>query len=456
LTDEELKKLAEQEAKEEVITVTGSTLERKTLTTPAPLTILSRDDLNATGRATVGDILQSLPAQSNAINAQANNGGDGSTRVNIRGLGTARTLTLINGRRVVPGGTGADASVDLNAIPLAVIERVEVLKDGASAIYGSDAIGGVVNVITRTNFDGTEASLYSGVAARGDGFTYDASFVTGHNSENKKGNIIFSAGIQSQDPVFAGDREFSKYDKTFDFGAAEEGIGGSTATPNGRIATRVIDTDGDGRANNEVNICGLVTDPTRMDFGRPISACTSDGNGGFRPFVAPDDLYNYQPVNYLYTPSSRYNVYSAGTYKLIPEVSTFFEASYLNRTSDQQLAPEPFIAAATISKDSIYNPFGGDLFDYRRRLEEFGPRRSLQNVDTFRIVAGFSGSVPEDAAAFKNWKWELSYNFGRTSATQENEGNLILSRLQEAIGPSFIDANNVPTCGTPTAPIGDG
>jgi outer membrane receptor protein involved in Fe transport len=102
LTDEELKKLAEQEAKEEVITVTGSTIERKTLTTPAPLTILNRDDLNATGRSTVGDILQSIPAQSNAINAQANNGGDGSTRVNLRGLGTARTLTLLNGRRVVP------------------------------------------------------------------------------------------------------------------------------------------------------------------------------------------------------------------------------------------------------------------------------------------------------------------------------------------------------------------
>jgi len=143
LSDEELKKLAEQEAKEEVITVTGSTIERKTLTTPAPLTILNREDLSASGRSTVGDILQQLPSQSNALNAQINNGGDGSTRVDIRGLGSGRTLTLLNGRRVVPSGTGADASVDINTIPLAVIERVEVLKDGASAIYGSDAIGGV-------------------------------------------------------------------------------------------------------------------------------------------------------------------------------------------------------------------------------------------------------------------------------------------------------------------------
>src|SRR6185503_8193400 len=215
LSDEELKKLAEQEAKEEVITVTGSTIERKTLTTPAPLTILNRDDLNAAGRSTVGDIIQQLPAQSNAINAQVNNGGDGSTRVDIRGLGSRRTLTLINGRRVVPGGTGADASVDLNAIPLAVIERVEVLKDGASAVYGSDAIGGVVNIFMLNDLASTEAALYSGVSQRGDGFTYDASFVTGHNADNKRGNIMFSAGIQSQAKVMAGDRGFSEFDKSF-------------------------------------------------------------------------------------------------------------------------------------------------------------------------------------------------------------------------------------------------
>src|SRR5258706_375000 len=187
------------------------------LASAAPVTILSRDDLNAAGRSTVGDIIQALPAQSNAINAQVNNGGDGSTRVNIRGLGTARTLVLVNGRRVVPGGVGADDSVDLNAIPLAVIERVEVLKDGASAIYGSDAVGGVVNLITRTDFAGTEASLYTGGSPRGDGFTYDASFVSGYNSENKKGNIVFSAGFQNQDSVFAGDRPFSQVQKTFDF-----------------------------------------------------------------------------------------------------------------------------------------------------------------------------------------------------------------------------------------------
>jgi iron complex outermembrane receptor protein len=454
LSDEELKKLSEQEAKEEVITLTGSTIERKTLTTPAPLTILNRDDLNAAGRATVGDIIQQLPAQSNAINAQFNNGGDGSTRVDIRGIGARRTLTLLNGRRVVPGGTGADSSVDLNAIPLAVIERVEVLKDGASAVYGSDAIGGVVNIITRSDFEGTEAALYTGGAQHGDGFTYDASFVTGHNSDNKKGNIMFSAGIQSQDSVFAGDRSFSEFDKTFDFATRTQVLGGSASIPGGRLNTHAIDTNGDGKitaADIPPNLCGPhPADPKASD---PNQFCTSNGAGGLRPFVAPDDNYNFQPINYLFTPSSRYNVYSAGTYKLVPEAAAFFEASYLNRTSDQQLAPEPFASAARISKDSIYNPYGGDVLGYNRRLEEFGPRKSLQNVDTFRIVSGLQGTLPEDAPALKNWKWEASYNYGRTDATQRNEGNLIKSRLSNALGPSFVDGSGVPTCGTPTDPI---
>src|SRR5262249_39299668 len=158
-TDEELAKMAAEAEKAaesggegtvgtEVIEVTGSLVDRKTLDTPAPVTVIDREILQATGQMNVGSILQTLPAQANGVNVNFNNGGDGSTRVNLRGLGSARTLVLLNGRRMVPVGTGADASVDLNVIPLAMIERVEILKDGASAIYGSDAIGGVVNVIT--------------------------------------------------------------------------------------------------------------------------------------------------------------------------------------------------------------------------------------------------------------------------------------------------------------------
>jgi len=451
LSDDELAKLAEQEAKEEVITVTGSTIERKTLTTPAPLTILNREDLTASGRSTVGDILQQLPSQSNALNAQINNGGDGSTRVDIRGLGAERTLTLLNGRRIVPSGTGADASVDINTIPLAVIERVEVLKDGASAIYGSDAIGGVVNIITRTDFNGTEAAIYTGGAAAGDGFTYDASFVTGHTSEDKKGNVLFSAGIQEQRSIFAGDRDFAKFDRDFDFDTHEITIGGSPTIPGTSVDATTFDTNGNGKIDKKsamnpggdipVDVCGVgetnCTNSTKMT------------GGGFRP-LTDTDVYNFQPANYLVTPSNRYNVYSSGTYKLTPEISTFFEASYIKRQSAQELAPEPLVlsGALKLSASSIYNPYGFDLYGLRRRLEEFGPRHVNQNNDTFRIVTGFQGAVADDAPAFKNWKWELSYNYGRNDSSQDNHGNLIKSRVGNALGPSMMSAAGKPICVT--------
>jgi len=438
LSDAEFAKLA---AAEEVIIVTGSTIARRSLTTPAPLSVLTRDALTAAGRATVGDIIQQLPSQTNGVNAQVNNGGDGSTRVDIRGLGASRTLTLINGRRVVPSGNGANSSVDLNTIPLAMIDRVEVLKDGASAVYGSDAIGGVVNVITRSEFTGTEATLYTGGTSRGDGFTYDASFVTGHNSSDNKGNIVFSAGLETQKPVFAGDRASSTYDMTYDYSSNTRVRGGSTAVPGGRINTKAIDTNGDGKPDT-LELCGAG-----------VQFCTRDAAGGYRPFVSPDDLYNFQPINYLYTPSSRYNLYSAGTYKLRPEIETFFEGTYVNRKSDQQLAAEPFNNSVPISKDSIYNPIGGDILGYQRRLDEFGPRRSLQNISTFRVVAGLQGTIPNDVDLFKNFKWEASYNYGRNDADQQNQGNLIKSRLASAVGPSFVNAAGVPTCGTPAKPI---
>jgi iron complex outermembrane recepter protein len=439
LSEADFARLAEQDFKEEVIVVTGSTIGRKTVTTPAPLTIIDRELLQAAGQATIGDIIQQLPAQQGGSNAQINVGGDGATRVDIRGLTSARTLTLINGRRVVPSGSGANVSVDLNTIPLAIVERVEILKDGASAIYGSDAIGGVVNIITRSDFDRSEVSLYSGTTQHRDGIAYEGSFVTGLATEAKRANIVFAAGMHKQLPVFAGDREYSSSDDTYDYANGMVIPGGSTAVPGGRINTLAIDTTGDGRPD-PVNLCGA-------------QYCTHDAAGGYRPFIAPDDLYNYQPHNYLYTPASRYHLFSTGTYQLTPGVSTFFEASYANRKSAQQIAAESFINHAPISRDSMYNPLGGTVLGYQRRLEEFGPRRTEQNIKTFRMVGGLVGKLPADLGVFKNFNWEVSYNYGRNDGQVINRGNLIRSRLAAAVGPSFISADGTPTCGTPTRPI---
>ena len=173
----------------EAITVTGSRIKNDENLTPAPVVVLSRDEIKVRGLASIGDVLQTLTVQSNAINTQANNGGDGSTRISLRGLGSHRTLVLLNGRRFVPGGTGANSSVDLNAIPVSAVERVEVLKDGASAVYGSDAVGGVVNIITRSETEGLEIEFYQGASGEGDGESLDISVTAGLKSE--KGSVLF-------------------------------------------------------------------------------------------------------------------------------------------------------------------------------------------------------------------------------------------------------------------------
>ncbi|HEY6176903.1 MAG TPA: TonB-dependent receptor, partial [Kofleriaceae bacterium] len=444
IADDELDdRAAGRRRPQRLFTVTGSVIERATQTTPQPVTILRRPELLGAGRTMIGDALQPLPEQGNAINAQFNNGGDGSTRINLRSLDVTRTLTLLNGRRFVPVGTGADSTVDLNTIPLAVIDRVEVLKDGASPVYGSDAIGGVVNIITRKDFRGTEASLYTGQSARRDGFTFDASVITGHRLADGRGNIVFSAGAQRQEPVFAGDRDFSRVVNVFDFQNGTITPTGSSSTPNGRIDTRRIDLNGDG-VPDPINLCGMN-----------VRFCTNDGRGGFRPFVAPQDLYNFQPVNYLYTPSSRTNAYTVGSFRLQPQMEGFFEASFMHRASQQQLAPEPMISdlfGLKISRDSIYNPIGGDVFSYNRRLEEFGPRRFQQGIDTLRTVVGMR-STPDANASPDAWKWELSFNYGRNTASEEDQGHLVVSKLRNAVGPSFISSVTGPTCGTPAAPI---
>jgi outer membrane receptor protein involved in Fe transport len=308
----------------------------------------------------------------------------------MRNLGTNRTLVLINGRRVVAGGLGADDSVDLGSIPISMIDRVEVLKDGASAIYGSDAIGGVVNIITREDFNGTEATIYSATSQHGDGTNYDLSLVSGHSS--KKGNITFSLGWQQQNPVMSRDRDWSRFNRVYDYQNHRAILDGSPATPGGNIATS--------NGGTPITVPGC----TAMN-------CTADGHGGFRDYVDPTetmlgDDYNYQGINYLFTPSSHINVFSTGHYDLSKNLKAFFEASYNRRSSEQQLAEEPIYTydfGTTISGQSIYNPLGVDIVDYSRRLTQFGPRSFSQDIGTFRTVVGLDGKFDDDSP-LKTWR----------------------------------------------------
>jgi len=461
---------------EEAIVITGTRIRRKDLTTPAPISVINRTEIQASGRVSISDFLQLLPEQGNAINTSFNNGGNGATRVSLRSLGTPRTLVLVNGRRYVPGGNGADASVDLNSIPSNVIERVEILKDGASAIYGSDAIAGVINLITRKRMNGTELAGYAGTSSHGDGTIYDLSVTMGRSTD--AGSLLLAVGYYTQKAVFAGDRDFAKFPYSFDATGRKTPSGkpgvyraGSQTVPDGSIfltgAQIGTSAGGNARYRSLISACPFADGPNRNQcpniYIRDPNATGAYTGLDWRPFqgsaIPPDgDGYNFQPRNYLVTPQERISLYTTGDAKLGNFARGYLEGTFVKRTSDQQLAAEPLTLdteAIAVDANNFYNPFGktfqpGGSY-VQRRLVEFGDRRTAQDIITMRIVAGVDGTLPEEAGPLKGWFWDVSFNYGRTQGTVVKEGNLKKPGLAAALGPSWVDSSGVPHCGTSQA-----
>ncbi|MBI2380117.1 MAG: TonB-dependent receptor [Gammaproteobacteria bacterium] len=430
---------AEGEEEVERIEVTGSRIKRTDIEGANPVLSISRADIEAAGVTDLGTLLQQVPAAGAAINRTFNNGGDGAIRVDLRNMGTSRTLVLVNGRRWINSGTGADASVDLNTIPLNIVERVEVLKDGASSVYGSDAIAGVVNIITRKDFEGVQISAQTGQYEHGDGESHQIDLLIGSTSE--KGNVTFGLNWNEDKPVWAGDRVFSR--------SSANPAQHSSGTPQGRFF-------------------GLGA------YGVPGGSQTLiDGRAGtsaadYRRFVSPADRYNFNPDNYILTPSERRGAFASSSYQLSDSIQVFAEASYQNRRSNQTLAPEPlFLGAAfgdatVIHQDNPFNwtdtPFGDDCgptdptcvgpdglanndpndpvnddnFDnlegIGRRMVESGRRNFGQNIDTYRFATGLNGE-------FSNgWSWDANYVYGDNRATVTTDGVLNETRLRKALG----------------------
>jgi outer membrane receptor protein involved in Fe transport len=359
-------------------------------------------------------------------------------------------------------------------------------------VYGSDAIAGVVNIITKKKLNGTEASAYAGTTSHGDGNTYDLALTTGTSSD--KGNILFSAGFTKVNTIWAGDRSWAKdailysYDENLSGLPVGENAGGSSAIPQGRfglsgyvlspsggvceysataggcagadvatsssvaaqlLRSRVKDPAGNLQSPTNYNSLNFMFDPTR-------GAAT----GGYAAYRSAD-AYNYQEVNYLVTPSQRLQLFSTGDANIADVARAYFEASYVDRTSRTQIAPDPLFTAnydVVVSKDSMFNPTGVDLFDVRRRLVEFGGRADDYSVQTFRTVLGLDGTVPDSIPFVKGWYWDASFNWGKTSGTDTNSGALRLPYVQDAVGPSMIDpatgqAICVKTPGDPTTAI---
>jgi outer membrane receptor protein involved in Fe transport len=433
---------------EEEITVTGSRIRRKDLTTPAPVTVITRQQLENSSVANVGDFLQLIPEQGNAPNTQVNNGGNGTTQINLRSLDPRRTLVLVDGKRFVfsANTAGTAATVDLNSIPTAAIERIEVLKDGASAIYGSDAIAGVVNIITRHKLNGTEVYAYGGASQHADAQTYDFNVISGVS--NDRGSFLFGAGYFDQHAFFANSRDWARFALNFDYATGREAAAGSINVPQGVVlgldpstcttpaCTELLGRFGAGAKN-------FIFDPTN-----PLSTPS-----GFRRFVSPADRYNYQALNFLLTPSERISLFSNGEYRLHSNARAYFQSTFVNRRSSNLLAPEPLNTnnlGIVVSATNAFNPFGTDIAVGKRLVSGSG-RSQAFDVDTFRVVTGLDGTLPDEFGPLKGFFYDFSFNFGRSSGTTTTNGSINAIATAAALGPSFVDAAGVAHCGTDAA-----
>ncbi|HUJ27508.1 MAG TPA: TonB-dependent receptor plug domain-containing protein, partial [Myxococcales bacterium] len=457
---------------EEEIVVTGSRIRRKDLTTPAPVTVVTREQFEQSGKATIGDFLQSMPEQGNAPNFQLNTGGinygaDGATRINLRSLGVQRTLVLINGRRVVPAGLGASAAVDLNTIPTEAVDHVEILKDGGSAVYGSDAVAGVVNIITRRSYNGTQVGADYGISQRGDAQTFDAHVTSGFSDEAK--SAMFSVRYFNQKDSWLRDRDWSQQALDNDYTGGGPGFSGSSRVPQGALRIPE-DPNNLGHPDCRGNaFCIQMTSQLGWSPTQRYIRNSSSGDGSvcttiagqqdcFRNFNTPaadnggsgNDFYNYAAENYLTIPTTSLQAFSSGDVKW-SAVRGYYEASYVQRNTTQNAAPMPLNPGdynnIVYSANSIYNPFGTDLSFLGRRLVEFGDRTYSEELGTFRVVTGLDGTLPEQFGPLHGWYWDANMNYGKTSGTFITGGSFRNSRVQSATGPSMIDpATGQPVC----------
>jgi len=455
----------------ETIVVTGSNIRRVDIETANPVVTIDAAAIQNTGKLTLGDIVQNLPAQMNGSNPQVNNGGgSGSATVSLRGLGVQRTLVLIDGRQVIAGPTGG---ADIDAIPIAAVERIEILTAGASAIYGSAAIGGVVNVILKKNYQGAQFSADYGISDHDDGQRKGLHFLFGHTSD--KGSIMAGIDYNKQDSVLQAHRAFSHDAKSLygrnagtsasgsaigpvpiQFDPALVAPGGSSTGPNGRFS---IPKSGPLFAHYG---CSTLAHTPGTSGANPLTDYHCFVNNGTA--TTPSDKYNYAAVNLLMTPQERTTLFLNGTYHLTDNVDVYLEGVHNKTVSGFQLAADPLTTGAgglIVSADSVYNPFGlqfgGLLPDgvtpgrtAGLRLVAAGNRAAKTNNVHDQFSAGFKGHF---GIFDQDWNWELGTSYGHISTIATTLGLPDLGKLNKATGPSFIDSAGVAHCGTPDAVI---
>ncbi|MBV7255494.1 TonB-dependent receptor [Pacificimonas sp. WHA3] len=407
---------------DDVIIVTGSRIQRNDLELSSPVTVVSNEAIKLSGAVGVEEYLRDIPQAVTAIGSNTNNGNEGAATVDLRNLGEERTLVLVDGKRFVP--YDGDGIVDLNMIPPALVERVEVVTGGASAVYGSDAISGVVNFILRDDFEGLEAEGLMSISEKGDSQSYTLSLTGGLNFAGGRGNITVNGGYAKQEALFQGDREFS----LFALAAEDFGPGGSATTPNGFVDL------GDGfQFNANGDLIADAVDPAR---------------------------FNFNPFNLLQAPHEKYTATAVAKYEFSDSLEAFGRFSYAESEVRTIIAPtgtfffpfelnyetNPFISDQARSIFAAQDTTPGDdsiTFGYGRRLTELGTRDSVYSNAAWQGVGGLRGKFGS------NLKWEVFAQYAETDRSQQFLNDVSFNEAQQAIlvvddggGPVCRDASN--------------
>ncbi len=437
---------------EEVIVVTGSRISNPNLELSSPVGVVTSEELELRQTNVAEQFLRELPSAIPSIGSAVNNGNGGSSFVNLRGIGSVRNLVLLDGRRFVPADT--TGRVDLNSIPLAVIERTDILTGGATTTYGADAISGVVNFITKRDFAGIELNLSEQLTEQGDGNVFRADLTIGANFDDGRGNAVLSVGYQDQDAVFQGDRPFGEFNVSSFSGNPG---GSSNAVPANIIFNSLNDpvtgdpfTAGIQAQINDAGTDIISNDPTNLQ-----------DNGEFNPTP-----FNFNPFNIFQTPFERFNVFGAARYEINENVELYSQAVFSKQTVSTIIAPggsffntytfnlnNPLIPEAIAERfgaglgltgaayDAARNTPDGPLLadgtanpDYttfqaqvRRRTVEVGTRNSEFTSTLFNLVVGARGAITD------NINYDISGTYGESERIQRQSGFARRERVDNAI-----------------------
>jgi iron complex outermembrane receptor protein len=438
----------------EEVVVTGSRIAQDSARPEQPVSVIDHAAIERTGLAGVGELLQQLTTSGKALNAKFNSSGNfgypadgggigaGSAQVDLRSLESKRVLVLVDGVRWVneSSASGVSGSADLNTIPMSIVDRIEVLEDGASAIYGSDAIGGVVNIITRSKFEGVELNGYVGDWSRG-GQTTQGSVTVGGSGDRFSG--MFVASYYDQNAIRSGEWEQSAF---------PEPLAGLSAGSSGTVQGRMRFCD-PSRPAGSLGSCDKHYDVTLNEGTTTPAWNPANPAAGTYHAFSDSDRFNYAPYNFLLTPSNRKAFFTNITFAASDDVELYAKGLFNNRKSANEAAPEPIFVGPvsgtggiadtiSISRLNPFNPFGIDLdassnFDgIGRRPVEAGPRIFKQDVDTWYFAGGVRGTLH----LARDYKWDVNYVNTQNKANQTFTNGYNIAKIGIALGDPAICA----------------